>query len=177
MNQFQTCIFKFSVFFIIIWLDHERPLSKAGRADAADVSYKLQRLGWVPELILCRFVIYWMWPSDDVLLYFEYYIYSKVLNPLTDTHACSILAVMLQGQGRHSRLCKRDARASYRLQYISFQVSTRLLLWMVKLLNISNKWSANFPQMTFLQLCELIYCIFSLALLVLGIHYSVWPDT
>ncbi|XP_010695924.2 uncharacterized protein At3g52155, chloroplastic [Beta vulgaris subsp. vulgaris] len=33
--------------------DHERPLSKAGRADAADVSYKLQRLGWVPELILC----------------------------------------------------------------------------------------------------------------------------
>lgn len=33
--------------------DHDRPLSKAGRADAADVSYRLQLLGWVPELILC----------------------------------------------------------------------------------------------------------------------------
>ncbi|KNA24942.1 hypothetical protein SOVF_010690 [Spinacia oleracea] len=33
--------------------DHDRPLSKTGRTDAADVSYKLQLLGWVPELILC----------------------------------------------------------------------------------------------------------------------------
>lgn len=33
--------------------DHERPLSKNGRADAANVSYRLQLLGWVPELILC----------------------------------------------------------------------------------------------------------------------------
>lgn len=33
--------------------DHDRPLSKTGRADAADVSCKLQLLGWVPELILC----------------------------------------------------------------------------------------------------------------------------
>lgn len=33
--------------------DHDRPLSKAGRADAVNVSLKLQQLGWVPELILC----------------------------------------------------------------------------------------------------------------------------
>ncbi|KAL2904593.1 hypothetical protein RDABS01_003303 [Bienertia sinuspersici] len=33
--------------------DHDRPLSKVGHVDAADVSCKLQLLGWVPELILC----------------------------------------------------------------------------------------------------------------------------
>ncbi|CAN6204071.1 unnamed protein product [Urochloa humidicola] len=33
--------------------DHDRPLSKAGRADAISVSNKLQQLGWIPELILC----------------------------------------------------------------------------------------------------------------------------
>ncbi|KAL5972319.1 hypothetical protein ACLOJK_041572 [Asimina triloba] len=32
--------------------DHDRPLSKTGRADAAKVSRKLQQMGWVPELIL-----------------------------------------------------------------------------------------------------------------------------
>ncbi|KAM4101531.1 hypothetical protein ACJW30_05G149500 [Castanea mollissima] len=32
--------------------DHDRPLSKAGQADAARVSHKLQQLGWIPELIL-----------------------------------------------------------------------------------------------------------------------------
>ncbi|XP_034698819.1 uncharacterized protein At3g52155, chloroplastic [Vitis riparia] len=33
--------------------DHDRPLSKAGRADAINISHKLQQLGWIPELILC----------------------------------------------------------------------------------------------------------------------------
>ncbi|CAK9167057.1 unnamed protein product [Ilex paraguariensis] len=33
--------------------DHDRPLSKAGQADAIKVSHKLQQLGWIPELILC----------------------------------------------------------------------------------------------------------------------------
>ncbi|XP_028095452.1 uncharacterized protein At3g52155, chloroplastic-like isoform X1 [Camellia sinensis] len=32
--------------------DHDRPLSKAGQADAIEVSHKLQQLGWIPELIL-----------------------------------------------------------------------------------------------------------------------------
>ncbi|KAF5475036.1 hypothetical protein F2P56_006883 [Juglans regia] len=32
--------------------DHDRPLSKAGQADAVIVSYKLQQLGWIPQLIL-----------------------------------------------------------------------------------------------------------------------------
>ncbi|XP_028099729.1 uncharacterized protein At3g52155, chloroplastic-like, partial [Camellia sinensis] len=32
--------------------DHDRPLSKAGQADAIAVSHKLQQLGWIPELIL-----------------------------------------------------------------------------------------------------------------------------
>ncbi|OWM85679.1 uncharacterized protein At3g52155, chloroplastic [Punica granatum] len=32
--------------------DHDRPLSKAGRADAIKVSQKLKELGWIPELIL-----------------------------------------------------------------------------------------------------------------------------
>ncbi|CAM9000662.1 unnamed protein product [Rhodiola kirilowii] len=32
--------------------DHDRPLSKAGQADAVSVSQKLQQLGWIPELIL-----------------------------------------------------------------------------------------------------------------------------
>ncbi|KAF8409816.1 hypothetical protein HHK36_005895 [Tetracentron sinense] len=32
--------------------DHDRPLSNAGRADAINVSHRLQQLGWVPELIL-----------------------------------------------------------------------------------------------------------------------------
>ncbi|KAI4298865.1 hypothetical protein L6164_032379 [Bauhinia variegata] len=32
--------------------DHERPLSKSGKADAAKISRKLQELGWIPELIL-----------------------------------------------------------------------------------------------------------------------------
>uniref|UniRef100_A0A0Q3R1Q8 Uncharacterized protein n=2 Tax=Paniceae TaxID=147428 RepID=A0A0Q3R1Q8_SETIT len=32
---------------------HDRPLSKAGRADAISVSNKLQQMGWIPELILC----------------------------------------------------------------------------------------------------------------------------
>ncbi|KAF5193615.1 Phosphoglycerate mutase family protein [Thalictrum thalictroides] len=32
--------------------DHDRPLSKAGRFDAIDVSRKLQQLGWLPQLIL-----------------------------------------------------------------------------------------------------------------------------
>ncbi|XP_028095453.1 uncharacterized protein LOC114295427 isoform X2 [Camellia sinensis] len=34
--------------------DHDRPLSKAGQADAIEVSHKLQQLGWIPELILSR---------------------------------------------------------------------------------------------------------------------------
>ncbi|KAL6854575.1 hypothetical protein ACP4OV_019137 [Aristida adscensionis] len=33
--------------------DHDRPLSKAGRADAMSISNKLQQMGWIPELILC----------------------------------------------------------------------------------------------------------------------------
>nr|CAB3456720.1 unnamed protein product [Digitaria exilis] len=37
--------------------DHDRPLSKAGRADAISVSNKLQQMGWIPELILCSIVI------------------------------------------------------------------------------------------------------------------------
>ncbi|KAK1576145.1 hypothetical protein Q3G72_011267 [Acer saccharum] len=32
--------------------DHDRPLSKAGQADAVQVSKKLQQLGWIPQLIL-----------------------------------------------------------------------------------------------------------------------------
>ncbi|KAL8143603.1 hypothetical protein V2J09_016635 [Rumex salicifolius] len=32
--------------------DHDRPLSKAGRDDAVSVSLNLQKIGWVPELIL-----------------------------------------------------------------------------------------------------------------------------
>ncbi|XP_021293774.1 uncharacterized protein LOC110423755 isoform X1 [Herrania umbratica] len=32
--------------------DHDRPLSKTGRADAALVSKKLQHMGWIPQLIL-----------------------------------------------------------------------------------------------------------------------------
>ncbi|XP_068638344.1 uncharacterized protein At3g52155, chloroplastic [Aristolochia californica] len=32
--------------------DHDRPLSKTGRADAISVSRKLEQMGWVPELIL-----------------------------------------------------------------------------------------------------------------------------
>ncbi|KAK8646363.1 hypothetical protein V6N13_120152 [Hibiscus sabdariffa] len=32
--------------------DHDRPLSKSGRADAVAVSQKLQRMGWIPQLIL-----------------------------------------------------------------------------------------------------------------------------
>lgn len=32
--------------------DHDRPLKKAGEADAIQVAYKLQQLGWIPELIL-----------------------------------------------------------------------------------------------------------------------------
>ncbi|KAK3132409.1 hypothetical protein QOZ80_6AG0521040 [Eleusine coracana subsp. coracana] len=33
--------------------DHDRPLSKSGRADAISVSDKLQEMGWIPELVLC----------------------------------------------------------------------------------------------------------------------------
>ncbi|MBA0836807.1 hypothetical protein Goarm_009002 [Gossypium armourianum] len=33
--------------------DHDRPLSKTGRVDAVTVSRKLQRMGWIPQLILC----------------------------------------------------------------------------------------------------------------------------
>ena len=36
-------------------IDHDRPLSKAGQADAVQVSKKLQQLGWIPQLILTRF--------------------------------------------------------------------------------------------------------------------------
>ncbi|XP_073061566.1 uncharacterized protein At3g52155, chloroplastic-like [Primulina eburnea] len=32
--------------------DHDRPLSKSGRADAVKLSQKLKEIGWVPELIL-----------------------------------------------------------------------------------------------------------------------------
>ncbi|XP_002525240.2 uncharacterized protein At3g52155, chloroplastic isoform X2 [Ricinus communis] len=32
--------------------DHDRPLSPAGRADAANVTLKLQQLDWIPQLIL-----------------------------------------------------------------------------------------------------------------------------
>ncbi|KAK9267341.1 hypothetical protein L1049_009765 [Liquidambar formosana] len=32
--------------------DHDRPLSKAGQADAVNVAHKLQQLGWIPQLIL-----------------------------------------------------------------------------------------------------------------------------
>ncbi|XP_071713808.1 uncharacterized protein At3g52155, chloroplastic isoform X2 [Rutidosis leptorrhynchoides] len=32
--------------------DHDRPLSKTGEMDAIQVTYKLQQLGWIPQLIL-----------------------------------------------------------------------------------------------------------------------------
>ncbi|KAK4759297.1 hypothetical protein SAY87_022428 [Trapa incisa] len=32
--------------------DHDRPLSKSGRADAIKISHKFKELGWIPELIL-----------------------------------------------------------------------------------------------------------------------------
>ncbi|XP_020266195.1 uncharacterized protein LOC109841658, partial [Asparagus officinalis] len=32
--------------------DHDRPLSKSGRADAAAVSRKLKQMDWIPELVL-----------------------------------------------------------------------------------------------------------------------------
>ncbi|XP_073156470.1 uncharacterized protein At3g52155, chloroplastic isoform X3 [Henckelia pumila] len=32
--------------------DHDRPLSKSGRADAVKLSQKLKEMGWIPELIL-----------------------------------------------------------------------------------------------------------------------------
>ncbi|XP_020552143.1 uncharacterized protein LOC105168078 isoform X1 [Sesamum indicum] len=32
--------------------DHDRPLSKSGRADAVKLSQKLEQLGWIPQLIL-----------------------------------------------------------------------------------------------------------------------------
>ncbi|KAI3741007.1 hypothetical protein L1987_58671 [Smallanthus sonchifolius] len=32
--------------------DHDRPLSKAGETDVIQVTYKLQQLGWIPQLIL-----------------------------------------------------------------------------------------------------------------------------
>lgn len=38
---------------MLMSLDHDRPLSKIGCADAVDVSQQLQKLGWIPELILC----------------------------------------------------------------------------------------------------------------------------
>lgn len=41
----------------LFWLllDHDRPLSKSGRADAIKVARKLKEMGWIPELILSRF--------------------------------------------------------------------------------------------------------------------------
>jgi phosphohistidine phosphatase SixA len=41
---------------IFLASDHDRPLSKSGRAEAISVSDKLEQMGWIPELILCRCV-------------------------------------------------------------------------------------------------------------------------
>jgi hypothetical protein len=44
----------------LIWpliSDHDRPLSKTGKADAISVSDKFQQMGWIPELILCRYIL------------------------------------------------------------------------------------------------------------------------
>lgn len=35
-------------------IDHDRPLTKTGRADAAKVAQVLSTLGWLPQLILSR---------------------------------------------------------------------------------------------------------------------------
>lgn len=37
--------------------DHDRPLNKSGRADAAKLGEKLEQLGWIPQLILSRRVM------------------------------------------------------------------------------------------------------------------------
>ena len=37
--------------------DHNRPLSKKGRLAAANIATKLEKHSWVPQLILCRFVL------------------------------------------------------------------------------------------------------------------------
>ncbi|XP_047333251.1 uncharacterized protein At3g52155, chloroplastic isoform X2 [Impatiens glandulifera] len=37
----------------VFFIDHDRPLSKVGQADATKISYNLEKLGWLPELILC----------------------------------------------------------------------------------------------------------------------------
>lgn len=42
---------------LCLLIDHDRPLSEAGEADAIKVSQKLHQLGWVPELILSRLVL------------------------------------------------------------------------------------------------------------------------
>lgn len=37
-------------------IDHDRPLSGKGQADAVEISHKLQQLGWIPQLILSRYL-------------------------------------------------------------------------------------------------------------------------
>jgi hypothetical protein len=51
----RTCLFVIVLLFFF-FIDHDRPLSKAGEADAVRVSHKLQQLGWIPQLILSRLV-------------------------------------------------------------------------------------------------------------------------
>lgn len=39
-----------------VLIDHDRPLSAKGQADAVEISHKLQQLGWIPQLILSRYM-------------------------------------------------------------------------------------------------------------------------
>jgi hypothetical protein len=60
INRPVNLLFAISMnFFLIVLIkkiDHDRPLSKSGELDAAKVSQKLQHLGWIPQLILSRWV-------------------------------------------------------------------------------------------------------------------------
>lgn len=49
-----TSFFFFFGCAVRIFADHDRPLSKTGKADAIKVAHNLHELGWIPQLILSR---------------------------------------------------------------------------------------------------------------------------
>ena len=76
--------------------DHDRPLSKAGQSDASKVSLKLHQLGWIPQLILSRWVPLSLYFPNNEEFTFLFFFFDKIPVCSDAVRTRQTLEIMLQ---------------------------------------------------------------------------------
>lgn len=134
--------------------DHDRPLSKNGRADAVVVSQKLQQMGWIPQLILLRLAA----------LFFSTHHIKKSLSTIEKEGEenlnllIHVAAVMPFEPGKHLPSCRSKCVVLWKQRSILSLVFIPLQPWMDRLLNISSELYASIQGMKYLPSCQFLFC-------------------